>query len=128
MESAITKNLLRNKILKILTLLLLVRLGLYIPIPGVELDFFTKSQSLNPMFGFAKTLVGSSFLGIGSLGILPYINASIIIQLLIPLFPSLEKKQKERGRTWTPTNTKIYTLYNIRLGCSIKCGYCFLFN
>ena len=117
MESAITKNLLRNKILKILTLLLLVRLGLYIPIPGVELDFFTKSQSLNPMFGFAKTLVGSSFLGIGSLGILPYINASIIIQLLIPLFPSLEKKQKEEGELGRQQIRK-YTRY-ITLGWAV---------
>ena len=66
MDPSTTKNLLRNKILKILTLLLLVRLGLYIPVPGVELDLFTNSQGISPMFGFAKTLVGSSFLGIGS--------------------------------------------------------------
>jgi preprotein translocase subunit SecY len=49
------------------------------------------------MFGFAKTLTGSSFLGVGSLGILPYINASIIIQILTPVFPNLEKLQKEEG-------------------------------
>ena len=97
MEQSTTRSLLKGKILKILTLLLLVRLGLYIPVPGVELDILTQGQTSNPMFGFAKTLVGNSFLGIGSLGILPYINASIIIQLLTPLFPNLERLQKEEG-------------------------------
>jgi preprotein translocase subunit SecY len=87
MNAIVTKNILRNKIFKILSLLLLIRLGLYIPVPGVEIDLFTNNQGLSPMFGFAKTLVGSSFLGIGSLGILPYINASIIIQLLTLYFP-----------------------------------------
>ena len=97
MEQSATRRLLRNKIIKILTLLLLVRLALYIPVPGVELDIFTQDQAINPMFGFAKTLVGNSFLGIGSLGILPYINASIVIQLLTPIFPNLERLQKEEG-------------------------------
>jgi preprotein translocase subunit SecY len=91
------RNLLNKKIYKILFLLLLVRLGLYIPVPGIDLNIFTQGQTLNPMFGFAKSLVGNSFLGIGSIGILPYINASIIVQLLIPIFPSLEKLQKEEG-------------------------------
>jgi preprotein translocase subunit SecY len=117
MDSIATKNLLRNKIFKILGLLLFIRLGLYIPVPGVELDLFTRSQGLNPLFGFAKTLVGSSFLGIGSLGILPYINASIIIQLLTPLFPSLEKKQKEEGEIGRQQITK-YTRY-LTLGWAI---------
>jgi preprotein translocase subunit SecY len=97
MEKSTIRAQLRNKIFKILFLLGLIRLGLYIPVPGVELDVLTQGQTLNPMFGFAKTLLGNSFLGIGCLGILPYINASIIIQLLTPLFPNLEKLQKEEG-------------------------------
>lgn len=97
MEQYATRSLLRNKIFKISTLLLLVRLGLYIPVPGVELDIFAQGQAINPMFGFAKTLVGNSFLGVGSLGILPYINASIVMQLITPLVPKLEKLQKEEG-------------------------------
>merc|ERR1712222_10106 len=117
MEDSKTGNLLRSKIFKILSLLLFVRLGLYIPVPGVDLDIFTQGQTLNPMFGFAKSLVGSSFLGIGSLGILPYINASIIIQLLTPLFPSLEKKQKEEGEIGRQQITK-YTRY-LTLGWAI---------
>lgn len=97
MKISETTTLLQTKITKILSLLLLVRLGLYIPVPNVDLDIFSQGQALNPMFGFARTLTGSSFLGIGSLGILPYINASIIIQLLTSVFPTLEKLQKEEG-------------------------------
>jgi preprotein translocase subunit SecY len=97
MKISETTTLLRTKITKILTLLLLVRLGLYIPVPNVDLDIFSQGQSINPMFGFARTLTGSSFLGIGALGILPYINSSIIIQLLTSVFPSLERLQKEEG-------------------------------
>tara|TARA_B110001452_G_scaffold113919_1_gene94470 strand:- start:6831 stop:8102 length:1272 start_codon:yes stop_codon:yes gene_type:complete len=92
-----TKNLLKQKIFKILGLLIFIRLGLYIPVPSVDLDIFSQNQVANPLFGFAKNLTGSSFLGIGSLGILPYINASIIIQLLTPIIPSLERLQKEEG-------------------------------
>jgi preprotein translocase subunit SecY len=97
MKISETNTLLQTKITKILSLLLLVRLGLYIPVPNVDLDIFSQGQSLNPMFGFARTLTGSSFLGVGSLGILPYINSSIIIQLLTSVFPTLERLQKEEG-------------------------------
>jgi preprotein translocase subunit SecY len=97
MKSSETISLLQQKLIKILGLLLLVRLGLYIPVPNVDLDIFSQGQSINPMFSFARTLTGSSFLGIGSLGILPYINSSIIIQLLTSVLPNLEKLQKEEG-------------------------------
>jgi len=97
MEQSKTRDLLKEKIFNILTLLLLVRLGLYVPVPGVDLNIFDQGQALSSMFSFAKSLVGNSFLSIGSIGILPYINASIILQLLIPLFPNLERLQKEEG-------------------------------
>lgn len=97
MSASETTNLLKQKIIKILGLLIFIRLGLYIPVPGVDLDIFAQNQVANPLFGFAKNLTGSSFLGIGSLGILPYINSSIIIQLLTPIIPSLERLQKEEG-------------------------------
>ena len=90
-----TVNLLQKKILKIFGFLLLIRLGLYIPVPNVDLDIFSQTQASNPIFGIAKNLTGSSFLGIGSLGILPYINSSIVIQLLTPVIPALERLQKE---------------------------------
>jgi preprotein translocase subunit SecY len=105
-----TTNLLKQKIFKILGLLIAIRLGLYIPVPSVDLDIFSQSQQANPLFGFAKNLTGSSFLGIGSLGILPYINSSIVIQLLTPVLPALERLQKEEGELGRRQITK-YTKY-----------------
>ena len=110
MEQSETTVLLKAKITKILFLLLLVRLGLYIPVPNIDLDLFSQNQNTNPIFGFAKTLTGSSFLGIGALGILPYINASIIIQLLVPVLPQLEQLQKEEGEFGRQQITR-YTRY-----------------
>jgi preprotein translocase subunit SecY len=97
MEVSETINLLQKKVLKIFGFLILIRLGLYIPVPNVDLDIFSQNQTANPIFGLAKSLTGSSFLGVGSLGILPYINSSIVIQLLTPILPSLERLQKEEG-------------------------------
>ena len=97
MKVSETTALLRAKIAKILLLLLLVRLGLYIPVPNVDLDLFSQGQSINPLFSFARILNGSSFLAIGSLGILPYINSSIVIQLLTSVIPNLQRLQKDEG-------------------------------
>jgi len=110
MEISETINLLKKKILKIFGLLILVRLGLYIPVPNVDLEIFSQNQAVNPIFGLAKNLTGSSFLGIGSLGILPYINSSIVIQLLTPVVPSLERLQKEEGELGRQQITQ-YTRY-----------------
>ena len=70
----------------------------------------SQNQAVNPIFGLAKNLTGSSFLGIGSLGILPYINSSIVIQLLTPVVPSLERLQKEEGELGRQQITQ-YTRY-----------------
>ena len=110
MEVSETINLLQKKILKIFGFLILIRLGLYIPVPNVDLDIFSQNQVANPLFGLAKSLTGSSFLGIGSLGILPYINSSIVIQLLTPVIPSLERLQKEEGELGRQQITR-YTRY-----------------
>ncbi len=110
MEISETLNILKQKILKIFGFLILIRLGLYIPVPNVDLDIFSQNQTANPLFGLAKSLTGSSFLGIGSLGILPYINSSIIIQLLTPIIPSLERLQKEEGELGRQQITR-YTRY-----------------
>jgi preprotein translocase subunit SecY len=110
MGNSETASLLKDKIFKILTLLLLVRLGLYIPVPNIDLNIFSQNEITNSTLGFAKSLTGSSFLGIGSLGIIPYINASIIIQLLTSVIPSLEKLQKEEGEYGRQQITR-YTRY-----------------
>ena len=91
-------------------------MGLYIPVPNVDLDIFTNA-SVKSYFGIAKNLTGSSFLGIGSLGILPYINSSIVIQLLTPVIPALERLQKEEGELGRQQISK-YTRY-LTLGWAI---------
>jgi preprotein translocase subunit SecY len=88
---------LRAKVMRIATLLFLIRLGFYIPVPNIDLDVLLQCRTLNPMFGFARTLAGSSFLSLGSLGILPYVNSSVIIQLLTAVVPTLKRLQKEEG-------------------------------
>ena len=110
MEISETISLLQKKILKIFGFLILIILGLYIPVPSVDLDIFSQTQGANPLFGLAKNLTGSSFLGVGSLGILPYINSSIVIQLLTPIIPSLERLQKEEGELGRQQITR-YTRY-----------------
>jgi preprotein translocase subunit SecY len=76
----------------------------------VDLDIFSQNQVSNPLFGLAKSLTGSSFLGVGSLGILPYINSSIVVQILTPVIPALGRLQKEEGELGRQQITK-YTRY-----------------
>ena len=91
---------LRNRVLITLGLLLLVRMGIYIPVPGIDRvafqDFIARGGQL---IGFLDIFTGGgiSTLGVFGLGILPYINASIILQLLTASLPQLEDLQKNEG-------------------------------
>lgn len=89
-----------GKIATIFALLVLSRVGTYIPISGVDRAAFAESLAGGGgMMAYADTLTGGSIskLGIFSLGIVPYINSSIIFQLLGSVFPELKKLQKEEG-------------------------------
>jgi preprotein translocase subunit SecY len=90
---------LRGRILVTLGLLILARLGTFIPIPGIDRAAFAESIRNSPVIGFLDIFSGGalSTVGIFALGIIPYINASIIIQLMTTALPSLEKLQKEEG-------------------------------
>jgi preprotein translocase subunit SecY len=91
---------LRDRVLTTLGLLLLVRLGIYIPVPGIDRvafqDFIRQGGQL---IGFLDIFTGGglSTLGVFALGILPFINASIIIQLMTAALPQLEELQKNEG-------------------------------
>lgn len=93
------------------TLLLLVcsRLGTFIPVPGVDHDAFYESISNNPIVSFLNIFSGGGFASIGlfALGIVPYINASIIMQLGTTSISSLEKLQKEEGESGRQRITQI---------------------
>src|SRR5580765_3565292 len=90
---------LRRRVLFTLALLAVYRLGGHIPTPGINLqrwsDFFSKNQGT--IFGFFDLFAGGNIrrLTIFALGIMPYITASIILQLLTVVVPTLEKLQKE---------------------------------
>jgi preprotein translocase subunit SecY len=90
---------LRGRLLITVGLLILVRLGIFIPVPGIDRAAFANVVKGNPALGFLDIFTGGglSTLGIFALGILPYINASIIMQLLTAAIPSLEDLQKNEG-------------------------------
>src|SRR5216683_6284274 len=90
---------LRKRLLFALGLLAVYRLGGHIPTPGIDTnrleEFFQRSAGT--LFGFLDLFSGRMFrrLTIFALGIMPYITASIILQLLTVVVPTLEKLQKE---------------------------------
>jgi preprotein translocase subunit SecY len=90
---------LRKRILFTLALLAVYRLGGHIPTPGINTlrleEFFNQNQGT--LFGFIDLFSGGQMrrLTIFALGIMPYITASIILQLLTVVVPTLEKLQKE---------------------------------
>jgi preprotein translocase subunit SecY len=90
---------LRGRLLVTIGLLILVRLGIYLPVPGIIRSRFQVLIQGNSVFSFLDIFSGGGFsaVGIFALGILPFINASIIIQLLTSALPSLERLQKEEG-------------------------------
>lgn len=75
------------------------RLGVYIRIPGVDVDAFAATMQNNGLLSYVDALAGGSIskVGIFSLGIVPYINASIVLQLLTAALPDLKKMQREDG-------------------------------
>lgn len=96
---------LRGRLLVTVGLLLLVRLGVAIPVPGIDRVAFQAAIQNGDLGGLSSVLAlidtfaggGLSALGIFALGILPFINASIIIQLLTAAIPQLEDLQKNEG-------------------------------
>ena len=91
---------LRGRILTTLGLLILVRVGIYVPVPGIDREAFQQFiRNGGQLIGFLDIFTGGgiSTLGVFGLGILPFINASIIIQLLTAAIPQLEDLQKNEG-------------------------------
>jgi preprotein translocase subunit SecY len=90
---------LRGRLLITLGLLILVRFGISIPIPGIDRARFSSDIANLPIFGIFDFLTGGGLKAVGlfALGILPYINASIIMQLLAAAIPALEDLQKNEG-------------------------------
>jgi preprotein translocase subunit SecY len=89
---------LRNRILyTFLMMLVVVRIGSLLPIPGVDTTYFSTLFSSSDAFEFMNAFTGGSFLSMSvfALSITPYITSSIIMQLMTIAIPKLEEMQKE---------------------------------
>ncbi|MCA0873827.1 preprotein translocase subunit SecY [Seohaeicola saemankumensis] len=107
---------LRNRIFFTLGLLIVYRLGTFIPVPGIDgiaLREFME-QAGQGIGGMVSMFTGGALgrMGIFALGIMPYISASIIVQLLTAMVPSLEqlKKEGEQGRKKINQYTRLGTV------------------
>jgi preprotein translocase subunit SecY len=122
----------RRKLAFTAAILALYRLGAYIPAPGVNIDAvesieqnFTGSDIL----GFLNLFSGGGLqrLSLFALGIMPYITASIILQLLTVVVPSLERLQKE-GEVGQQRITQYTRYLTVGLAFAQSIGYVFLFR
>ena len=113
---------LRKKILFTLFVLLIYRLGSCVPVPYINVDvlnnYYTQQLS-NTVLGLYNAMSGSAFSNatVFALGIQPYINASIIIELLCIAIPALERLAKEEGEEGKKKIQKItrYTTVGLSL-------------
>src|SRR3954462_9322052 len=123
---------LRNKILFTAAMLALYRLGAYIPSPGVDLNTVKDIESNfagNNILGFLNLFSGGSLsrLSLFALGIMPYITASIILQLMTVVVPSLERLQKE-GEVGQQKITQYTRYLTVILAFLQSIGFVFLFS
>lgn len=83
----------------LLVLLALSRVGVYVPLWGVDRELFQAQLGEGSLLATLDTLSGGGIgrLGIFSLGIVPYINAQIVFQLLGVLYPKIQEMQKKEG-------------------------------
>ncbi len=106
----------RKRLLYLLFMILVIRLGSQLPVPGVDKDFFKEffASTSNDAFNFFDAFTGGSFtsMSILALNITPYITASIIIQLLTIAIPALEEMQRdgEEGRKKMTAITRYVTV------------------
>lgn len=107
---------LRNRILNTLLFLAIFRLGTFLVLPGIDAEELAKSaaKSEGGLLGLINTFAGGAFLrgSVFALGIMPYISASIVIQLLTLALPSFQRLQKEgeEGRRKMNQYTRLLTI------------------
>ena len=113
---ALQANHLQKKIFFTLAFIALYRVGVYIPIPGVDADALSKffAQQGGNIFGMFNMFTGGALerFSVVALGVMPYISASIIMQLLTVVIPQLDQLQKEgeAGRKKITQYTRYFTM------------------
>src|SRR4029453_1414323 len=122
----------RKKLAFTAAILALYRLGSFIPVPGVNvaaLKQIEENYAGSNILGFLNLFTGGglSRLALFALGIMPYITASIILQLLPGVSPSLEKLSKE-GEVGQAKITQYTRYLTVGLAAAQAVGYVFLFR
>src|ERR1700754_5083011 len=122
----------RKKLFFTAAMLALYRLGAYIPAPGINVSAVKQVSSNfggSNVLGFLNLFSGGSLsrLSLFALGIMPYITASIILQLLTVVVPSLERLQKE-GEVGQQKITQYTRYLTVALAFAQSLGYVFLFS
>jgi preprotein translocase subunit SecY len=122
----------RRKIAFTLAMLALYRLGAFIPAPGINFDAVESIEDNfngSNVLGFLNLFSGGSLqrLSLFALGIMPYITASIILQLLTVVVPALERLQKE-GEVGQQKITQYTRYLTVALAFAQSIGYVFLFQ
>src|ERR687885_733286 len=122
----------RKKLAFTALLLALYRLGSYIPVPGVSTDALKQIEDNyagSNILGFLNLFTGGglSRIALFALGIMPYITASIILQLLTVVSPALEKLQKE-GEVGQARITQYTRYLTVGLSAAQAIGYVYLFR
>ena len=110
------KNVLLTRLLLSLGILIFIRIGTFLPVPGINhghLAFYLERHSMTK--SLVSTFAGNNtfVIGIFTLNIFPYINASILMQVLTSVFPSLSKLQKEGGAEGRRTISKLTRLITL---------------
>ncbi len=119
---------LRKKLIFTMLMLLLYRIGNVIPVPyidaGILSDYFNQTLS-NTILGLYDAMSGSAFsqASVLALGIQPYINASIIIQLLTIAIPALERWAKEEGEVGKKKIERLTRYSTVALGVLLGFAY-----
>ena len=124
---------LRKKLLFTMLILLLYRVGNVIPVPYIDVatlsDYFESTLSTT-ILGLYNAMSGSAFsqATVFALGIQPYINASIIIQLLTIAIPALERLAKEGGEEGKQKIARITRYTTVALGLLLGWAYYMMLN
>ena len=98
-QNALKVKEIRQRLLFTFLMMIVIRLGCQLPVPGVDREYFSNwfAQQTGDSFNFIDAFTGGSFLNMSvfALNITPYITSSIIMQLLTIAIPKLEEMQKE---------------------------------
>jgi preprotein translocase subunit SecY len=124
----------RKKLLFTLALLILYRFAANIPVPGINrgviASIFGQQNAASSLLGIFDLLSGGTLsnFSILAMGVYPYITAQIIIQLLVPIIPSLERRMQENPKEGRKLMEKWTVLLTIPMGALSALGQIQLFN